>query len=198
MNQKKILLSIFFLALCLGIGFYFGKFYKKQRAASVNPVEEWKTAQLKDTSNRSLKLSELDGKLFVVYFGFSHCPDMCPMALNDIEDSFKLLGDDSEKATPIFITVDPERDTPEVLGKYIERFPGKKLVALTGGKDQIESLQKGFGAFSQKVKVDSLSDGYGVDHTLFIYLVDKTGNILRAFPTGIKGEELAKEIREVF
>ncbi|TGL61658.1 SCO family protein [Leptospira sarikeiensis] len=195
-NYKNLILSLLVLGTGFGVGYYL-KGKPKATFASETPVLEWKTAILKDTEGKEIRPYELPGNLFVVYFGFSHCPDMCPMALNDIENAFHILKEDSKNITPIFVTVDPERDTPEVLRKYIERFPGKELVALTGSKEQIENLQKGFGVFSQKTAIPRGNGEYGVDHSLFIYLVDTTGNILRAYPTGIKGEELAKEIREL-
>ncbi len=195
-NYKNIIYSLLILGVGFGVGYYMKK-KPSSKFASEAPVAEWKTAILKDTEGRSVHPAELPGNLFVVYFGFSHCPDMCPMALNDIENAFTSLKEDSKNVTPVFITIDPERDTPEVLRKYISHFPGKELVALTGGKDQIGELQKGFGVFSQKTQNPQASGEYGMDHTLFIYLVDKTGNVLRAYPTGIKGEELAKEIKEL-
>ncbi|TGK05637.1 SCO family protein [Leptospira langatensis] len=197
MNYKKIILYLLVLVVGLGIGLGIQKYFKKTEYALEYPVQEWKTAVLKDTEGKDIRPSELNGNLFVVYFGFSHCPDMCPMALMDIENAFRILGEDSKTVTPVFITVDPERDTPEVLRNYISRFPGKELVALTGGKAKLEELQKGFGVFSQKVQNPAQAGGYGVDHSLFIYLVNKSGMILRAYPTGIKGPELAEEIRKL-
>ncbi|EPG67711.1 SCO family protein [Leptospira wolffii] len=197
MKLNKYVFPVGILVLGLVAGYFGRKFSQDGNFASSDPVPEWKTAVLKDTSGKDVRLGELPGNIFVLYFGFSHCPDMCPMALTDIEKAFSLLGNDAQNAKPIFITVDPERDTPEVLRKYVERFPGKDLEALTGTKEEIEGLQKGFGSFSRKVQAPNAPDGYGVDHSLFIYLVDREGRILKAFPTGIKGEELAEEIRKV-
>lgn len=197
MNIKNLIIPVSILLVGLAIGYSYKKYTAANSYASSEPVSEWKTVSLKNTSGKELRLADLEGEVFVVYFGFSHCPDMCPMALTDIEKAFSLLGKDGEKAKPVFITIDPERDTPELLRKYVERFPGKELEALTGPKDQVASLQKGFGSFSRKVASPNAPDGYGLDHSLFIYLVHRDGRILKAFPTGIKGEELAGEIRDL-
>ncbi|EQA36886.1 SCO1/SenC [Leptospira inadai serovar Lyme str. 10] len=194
MNLRKIIIGfiVVFAGVIIGLAPRF--FNRKQGFASESPIAEWKTISLKDTEGKVTSLSGLKGDIFVVYFGFSHCPDMCPLAIEEIGSALKGLKDSSGRVRPVFISVDPERDSPEVLKKYVSTFPGNSLVALTGSKKDIDSLQLGFGVISKKVILPAKESGYGVDHTLLIYLVDKKGNILAAFPTGTNPEDLTKEI----
>lgn len=158
-------------------------------------VSEWSTSSLKDTNNQEIVLGKIPGKLKLVYFGFSHCPDMCPRALLDMSAAVQELGSLGKDLTPIFISVDPERDSPELLSKYIKQFPGKRLIALTGDKSRLDSLQSAFGAISKKVSAPQLEGGYTVDHTVFLYVVDEQNRIIATYPGNTDGKILAKEIR---
>ncbi|PJZ70386.1 hypothetical protein CH373_12120 [Leptospira perolatii] len=177
------------------IGWFGVNYFKKSSDSSEVFVPEWSSVKLTDQEGKDLVPSSLNGELFVVYFGFSHCPDMCPLALSDITIAYQNLNpQEQSKVRPVFISVDPERDTPEVMKKYVERFPGKALVAMTGKKQLLETMQIGFGARSKKVSAPSLEGGYSVDHTVLIYLVSKQGKILAAYPSGTSPEELRKGI----
>ncbi|TGK09969.1 SCO family protein [Leptospira fletcheri] len=191
----KILIGVAIVAVGIGVGFLPSYLEKRKGFASEEPVIEWKTSILKNSKGIETRLSGLEGDVFLVYFGFAHCPDLCPLALEEMGRAYKLLGRDSARIVPVFVSIDPERDTPEVLEKYAEGFPDHALKAFTGGKNQIEALQRGFGVVSKKVPLsDGTMGGYGVDHTLLLYLVDRKGNILSAYPTGTSPEELAKGI----
>ncbi len=108
----------------------------------------------------------------------------------------KELGEDGKNLTPVFISVDPERDSPELLAKYVKQFSEGRLVALTGEKSKLDSLQNAFGAVSKKVNVPQLEGGYTVDHTIFLYVLDDQSRILATFPGGTDGKTLAEGIRK--
>ncbi|EMY15991.1 SCO1/SenC [Leptospira weilii str. Ecochallenge] len=159
-------------------------------------IEKWYSSALKNTENLEIPLSSIPGKLKLVYFGFSHCPDMCPRAIIDMSAAVKELGEDGKNLTPVFISVDPERDSPELLAKYVKQFSEGRLVALTGEKSKLDSLQNAFGAVSKKVNVPQLEGGYTVDHTIFLYVLDDQSRILATFPGGTDGKTLAEGIRK--
>lgn len=194
----KILKERFFFVAVLffgiGLGFFGWKVWKSRLARIQEPVfvEEWSKVTLKNTQNLEIPLNQIPGKLKLVYFGFSHCPDMCPRALIDMSLAVKELGDDGKNLTIVFISVDPERDSPLLLAKYVKQFPEGKLVALTGEKTKLDSLQNAFGVVSKKVNAPG---GYTVDHTVFIYVLDDQSRILMTFPGGMDGKAIAKEIR---
>lgn len=197
MKERILFISILILGIILG---FFGWKAWKGRSTIQEPVfvEEWSQVTLKNTQNLGIPLNKIPGKLKLVYFGFSHCPDMCPRALIDMSLAVKELGDQGKNLTPVFISVDPKRDTPSLLAKYVKQFPEERLVALTGEKSKLDSLQNAFGAVSKKVDAPQLEGGYTVDHTVFIYVLDDKSRILMTFPGGIDGKTLAKEIRRFF
>lgn len=116
------------------------------------------------------------GKYMLVFFGFSNCPAICPTALSNITNVLKTLGADADKIAPLFITVDPARDTPETLKLYLQNFDAR-ISALTGTQEQIDATSKAYKVFAKKVEVPGMA-GYMMDHSSFIYLMDKEGNYL--------------------
>lgn len=130
----------------------------------------------------------------LVFFGYTFCPDICPMGLSNIAGALDILGDQALDLIPIFVSVDPKRDTPEVLSEYVSVFHDR-LQGLTGKPDQIKTLTSAFMAYYQ-VNAESESDEfYLVDHTSFVYLVDDVGNVLGYYPESEAPEMLAASIR---
>ncbi|MBM9501921.1 SCO family protein [Leptospira sp. 201903071] len=193
--MKERILFIFVMAFGIGLGFFGWKVWKSGSKETPVFVEEWSKTSLRDTKNREVLLGSIPGKLKLVYFGFSHCPDMCPRALLDMSAAVQELGVAGNDLTPVFISVDPERDSPELLAKYVKQFPSERLVALTGNKNTLGVLQSAFGAVSKKVSNPSIEGGYTVDHTVFLYIVDEQSRILATFPGGMDGKTIAKEVK---
>lgn len=194
---KERILFVVVLFLGIGLGFFGWKEWKS-KSKTMEPIfiEKWYSSALKNTENLEISLSSIPGKLKLVYFGFSHCPDMCPRAILDMSTAVKELGEDGKNLTPVFISVDPERDSPELLAKYVKQFPEGRLVALTGEKSKLDSLQNAFGAVSKKINVPRLEGGYTVDHTIFLYVLDDQSRILATFPGGTDGKTLAEGIKK--
>ncbi len=192
---KERILFIFVLTLGVGLGFFGWKEWRSRFSEIQDSVfvEEWSKATLKNTQNLEIPLNKIPGKFKLVYFGFSHCPDMCPRALLDMSAAIRELGDKGKNLTPIFISVDPERDSPELLAKYVKRFPNERLIALTGEKPKLDSLQNAFGVVSKKT---SFPGGYTVDHTVLLYVLDEDNRIVVTFPGGTDGKTIAKEIQK--
>lgn len=115
---------------------------------------------------------DLKGKPFGVFFGFTHCPEVCPTTLFEITQRMKELGPDADRITFVFVTVDPERDTKEALADYMQAFD-PRIIALTGTPDEIAAVAKAYKAFYRKVPTDG--GGYTMDHTAIVYLMDKEG-----------------------
>ncbi len=119
------------------------------------------------------------GKFMLVYFGFTHCPDICPTTLLMMAQALKTLGKEAAEITPIFITLDPKRDTPQVMGTYVKNFY-PDLVGLSGSKEQIAAVADRYKVYYSLVKNDSAM-GYMVDHSGFVYLMDPQGKYLTHF-----------------
>ncbi|WP_371827025.1 SCO family protein [Microvirga sp. VF16] len=118
-------------------------------------------------TNQSLK-----GRPAAVFFGFTYCPEVCPTALIDLSGLLQELGADGDKITPVFITVDPERDTRPVLAEYMQAFD-PRIIALTGSLADVDTAAKAFKVFYRKVPDDL--GGYTMDHSAAVYLMDREG-----------------------
>ena len=136
---------------------------------------------------------DFHGKLVVIYFGYTHCPDVCPTELQTISLALDALGTAADPVQPLFITVDPERDTPSVLADYVSSFHAR-LVALTGPAPQIRRVALAYRVFFAKSAVVG-PDGYAIDHTGFIYLVGKDGRYIDFLPPGLTPERIMESLR---
>ena len=147
------------------------------------------------TDQNGARRTEADfrGKLMLVYFGFTYCPDICPTDLQQMGLAVDRLGRVGDMVEPIFITVDPERDTPEHLKEYLPLFH-PRFVGLTGEATAIGEAARAYRVYYKKVAWDDGSD-YTVDHSAFIYLMDRAGEYLGFFPPGTPAERLASTIR---
>ena len=133
------------------------------------------------------------GKLMLVYFGFTYCPDLCPADLQSIGLALDQLGAVGDKVQPLFITVDPERDTAEHLKEYVSLFH-PRLMGLTGDAAAIRAAADAYKVYYAKVP-NERGDDYTVDHTAFIYLMGADGNYLGFFPPGTPPERIAETVR---
>lgn len=148
--------------------------------------------KLVDDGAQPVTEAVLKGKPSLVFFGFTHCPDVCPTALFEMSEIFRALGPDADKAQAFFITVDPERDTPEIMKSYVSSFV-PQIHGLTGTPEQIEVVKKEYRVFSRKVP---LKDGdYTMDHTAVVYLMDKAGNFIAPFNTKRSPAEAAADLK---
>jgi cytochrome oxidase Cu insertion factor (SCO1/SenC/PrrC family) len=137
--------------------------------------------------------ADFRGKLMLVYFGFTYCPDICPTDLLQMALAVDQLGPAGEMVQPVFITVDPERDTPEHLKQYVPLFH-PRFVGLTGDAIAIRAAARAYRVYYKKVEREDRSD-YTVDHSAFIYLMGRDGEYLGFFPPGTSAGQIADIIR---
>ena len=134
--------------------------------------------QLTDQSGQTVTEKNMQGHPTLIFFGFTHCPDVCPTALFEMSEVMRSLGKDAEKVNAYFISVDPERDTPTEMKDYLSSFD-PHLKGLTGSPDQIAKVISAFRVYARKVP---LKDGdYTMDHTALIYLMDRDGKFVSPF-----------------
>ena len=145
---------------------------------------------LQDGDGKTISDQTLRGRPFLVYFGYTHCPDVCPTELARISDILTQMGD---KAIPaLFITVDPERDTPKIMQDYVSSF-NPAIIGLSGSPQAIEAAEKTFRVFARKGQPQADGD-YSMDHSSIIYLMDKNGAFVEAFNVERAPEEAAKDL----
>jgi cytochrome oxidase Cu insertion factor (SCO1/SenC/PrrC family) len=148
---------------------------------------------LTDPAGKRRSDSEFRGRLMIVYFGYTFCPDVCPADLMAITQALDALGPAAEGVQPVFITVDPERDT-KVLGEYIAAFH-RSFVGLTGSPDEIRKVANSYKAFYAKVP-DRRSGDYSIDHTGVIYLMGRNGEYLGFMPPQTDPKRLTEILRK--
>ena len=137
--------------------------------------------------------ADFRGKLMLVYFGFTYCPDICPTDLQQMGLAVDQLGPAGEMVQPVFITVDPARDTAEHLKDYMPLFH-PRFVGLTGDPAAIRQAARAYRVYYEKIEREQKSD-YTLDHSVFIYLMDRDGRYLGFFPPGTSAERLAEAMR---
>jgi cytochrome oxidase Cu insertion factor (SCO1/SenC/PrrC family) len=149
--------------------------------------------ELIDQTGRTRTERDFRGQLMLVYFGFTFCPDVCPADLQAIGLAMDKLGAAAAKVQPLFVTVDPERDTPAHLAEYVKLFD-PRLIGLTGSAEAIRKAADAYKVYYARVDLNK-DAGYTVDHTAFIYLMDRDGNYLGFFPPGTSADRMVEIIR---
>ena len=147
---------------------------------------------LADPAGKVRSLAEFRGKLVLVYFGYTQCPDVCPTDLARIAAMLAALGDDAQAIQPLFITLDPARDTPSVLREYAAGFH-PRLVALRGSEEETRRVATSYKVFYEKVPQPR---GYLIDHMPLTFLLDREGQYVAFFPPGTPPERMAVMVRE--
>jgi protein SCO1 len=149
--------------------------------------------QLVDQSGQTVSEKNLQGKPTIVFFGFTHCPDVCPTALFEMSEILRAMGKDANRVNAYFVSVDPERDTPEIMKSYLSSFD-PNLKGLTGSPEQVAGVISAYRVYAKKVP---LKDGdYTMDHTALIYLMDREGRFVAPFNIKRKPEEAAADLKK--
>jgi cytochrome oxidase Cu insertion factor (SCO1/SenC/PrrC family) len=149
---------------------------------------------LKDQTGRKVTDKDFLGKYMLVFFGYTYCPDICPTELQVMSAALDSLGPKADVIQPVFITIDPQRDTPEVLKQYVGNFH-PRLVGLTGSPEEIASVAKTYRVFFNRVE-NSASDNYLMDHSTIMYLMDPQGRFLKHFSYTTDAAALANALAE--
>lgn len=183
---------------------------EEQSPATTQEAAIGGTFSLTDQENKQRSSVDFKGKLMLVFFGFTHCPDICPVTVSTFSSLMELLGDKADQLAPIFITVDPARDTPAVMKDFLSNFD-KRIVGLTGSKDDIKAVADAYKAYysetkkpAEENKVDhaamghappAVEDNYFVDHSGYIYLMDRDGKYVQHFSYNVSEQELADTLK---
>ncbi|HEX7883731.1 MAG TPA: SCO family protein [Afipia sp.] len=148
--------------------------------------------RLIDQTGQAVTEKSLIGRPTIIFFGFTHCPDVCPTALFEMSEVLRAMGSDATKVNAYFVSVDPERDTSAVMKDYISSFD-PHLKGLTGSPDEIAKVLSAYRVYAKKIP---LKDGdYTMDHTALIYLMDRKGNFVRPFNLKRTAEEAATDLK---
>ncbi len=152
--------------------------------------------ELTDHTGKKVTDRDYRGKFMLVYFGFTYCPDVCPTELQHIAGALDIIGEKRRRhLVPLFVTIDPERDTRELMATYVDNFH-PDLVGLTGTPEQIRKIAKSYRVYFRKVKEKDSPDGYTMDHSALVFLMDDQGRYIRHFAYGTDAKTMAKALIE--
>lgn len=165
-------------------------------ATDITGAEWGRDFHLTDHNGKPRQLGDFRGKAVVLFFGYTHCPDVCPTTLTSMREVAKLLGADAAKLQVLFITLDPERDTPDLLARYVPAFDSSFL-GLYGDAAATAAAAKEFKVFYQK-QPGSTPESYTVDHTAASYVIDPQGRLRLYAPTSLEPAKIAADIRQLF
>jgi protein SCO1 len=145
-----------------------------------------------DQNGKPIADADMKGRPFLVFFGYTHCPDVCPTTLFDVSEVMRALGKDADRTGALFITVDPERDTPVVMKDYLSSFD-PHLRGATGARAAIDAAEKAYRVYAKKVPTEN--GEYNMDHTALVYLMDKQGRFVAPFSLKRRPEDAAADLR---
>lgn len=152
--------------------------------------------ELTDQAGKTVTDDTLKGKYRIVYFGFTFCPDICPTELQNISAALDGLGKDADRFTPVFMTIDPERDTPQAIGTYLTSFH-PSFVGLTGTADQVAKAAGAYRVFYSKEVPPDAPDAYTMNHSGYVYLMDCEGRYIRHLDPNSSVADLEKALRDL-
>lgn len=150
---------------------------------------------LHDHNGKPATLADYRGKAVTIFFGYTHCPDVCPTTLSDLKAALKLLGPQAARVQVLFVSVDPERDTPEVLRQYVPYFD-PTFLGLTGTPEEITEVAREFKVYYSK-HTESGASGYLVDHTAGTYVFDPQGRIRLFWPYAMPAADMAHDLEQL-
>ncbi len=165
--------------------------------AAYDPPREGVEFTLTDTDGESMSSSELEGKIVMLYFGYTYCPDFCPATLTDFQRVKADLGDDAENVAFAMVSVDPERDTPERMEEYLAFFD-PEFIGLTGTEDELTPVKQEFGITTlERDATPEIDNFYYVDHSTKTYVLNTDGELALEYPFGVTAEEMIEDVRHL-
>jgi protein SCO1/2 len=150
---------------------------------------------LTNQDGRRMALHDLKGKSVLLFFGYTHCPDACPTMLSKLTRVYRLLGDNAKRVQTVFVSVDPERDSPAALKEYLSNF-SIPVIGMTGTKAEIDKTISAYGG-SYEITPSKSAAGPAVAHTTWLYLIDEEGQLRSQFEPGEDAEKIAGFVRQV-
>jgi protein SCO1/2 len=177
------------LVIFLGVILFTSNYYQ---GTGLGPSEIGGSFKLIDQDGKPITDQDFKGRPFLVFFGYRHCPDICPITLFEMSEVLRALGKDADRINALFITVDPERDTPAMMKDYLSSFD-PHLRGATGDQKAIDAVEKAYRVYAKKVPTDN--GDYSMDHTALVYLMDKQGRFVAPFKLDRKPEAAAADLR---
>ena len=167
----------------------------KTVATDITGADFAQTLSLTDHTGKPRTLADFNGKAVILFFGYTHCPDVCPTTMADLKQTMKMLGSRADELQVLFVTLDPARDTQEVLAKFVPAFD-KRFIGLRGTEEQVAATAANFKVYAKKVESKGNS-GYTIDHSAGAYAFDKNGKIRLYLEYGERPADIANDIKQI-
>jgi protein SCO1/2 len=193
--RRAIIIAVVFV-LIIVVAITLGNFKTYQfKGSLIDPPADAQDFELVDAGGNSFRLSDQLGKVVILFFGFTHCPDVCPTTMAEFKVIHTELGEDSRDVKFVFISIDPERDTPEKVDAYVSAF-NPDFIGLTAGEEELEPIWKAYGVFSEKQSTED-DKMYTLMHSSIVYVIDKAGKWRSTFPFELGPLEMAADIAQL-
>jgi protein SCO1 len=192
-SRLMVIFTAFVAGLVLSLGVILVVWGRGTGTGAVQAAAIGGPFRLIDQDGQPFSDRDLKGKTFLVFFGFTHCPDVCPTTLFEISEVMRKLGPEADRTAALFISVDPERDTPEAMKDYLSSFD-PHLRGLTGDAASLAAVAKAYRVYYKKVPLDG--GDYTMDHTAIVYLMDKEGRFVSPFNMKRTVEVAAADLRK--
>jgi len=182
------------VGITLIAGFLFQKPYTFHGTV-IKPPLPLKDFRLPTANNQTFHLSDQQGKVVLLFFGYTSCPDVCPTTLAEFKQAYAKLGNEADKVAFVMITADPERDTPDRVANYAAFF-NPAFIGLGGERADLEKIWKELGVYVEKQETNSAA-GYLVDHTASVFVIDQNGNLRLMYPYGTSASDMADDLSQL-
>lgn len=163
------------------------------KGGTISPTQTAGEIAVLDQHGRIFRMSEQGGKVVMIFFGFTHCPDVCPTTLSDFKAIKQQLGEDAERVRFVMVSVDPKRDTPQRLSEYVGNFD-QEFVALSPSDEQLRDIAKKY-QIQWELENPDANGNYNVAHTALTYVVDRSGQLRLAYPFGFSAKDMAEDVK---
>jgi len=196
MNTRVLQVGLGLLVLIgvvMGIAVLFPK-TDTFRGTLYDPALPAPEIELTQGNGSSFWLSAMRGNVVLLFFGYTSCPDVCPTTLSEMKRIVADLGSDAEQVQVIFVTVDPERDTPQKLQEFVSIF-NPSFIGLSGSMDELESIWAEYGVFREVEQLPNSATGYLVNHTARVYLIDRDGNLRLSYSYGTPKDDYVHDLK---
>ena len=193
-SYTPLYITIALIILALLLVFAFRKPYAFH-GTTISPPLPVSDFSLETADGEAFELGDQKGKLVLLFFGYTSCPDVCPITLGTFKQVYERLGANAQNVRFVMITADPERDTPDKVAAYAARF-NPEFIGLSGSREKLEAVWKELGVFVEKQDSGSAA-GYLVSHTASVYVLDQSGRLLMTWPYGTSAIDMANDITQI-
>ncbi len=199
MNTRMVQVGLGLLVL-IGVVIAVAVFIPKTesfRGTLYDPALPAPEFELTQGNGSSFRLSEQRGDVVLLFFGYTSCPDVCPTTLSEMKRVMADLGADAERVQIVFVTVDPQRDTPQKLKEYVSIF-NPTFIGLSGSMEELEKVWSDFGVYREEEELPNSATGYLVNHTARVYLIDRDGNLRLSYSYGTATDDFVHDLKILF